>query len=286
MELAGIFEPVSRDMKSVERELKLISDEMSRTAGPGRRTGGILGRIVQHPFAIAGKRIRPALVLLSSGSVGALEGSPSLIRLAVAVEMLHAASLVHDDIIDSADTRRHQISLNKRFGNKIAVLAGDILYTHFFTIITGLSDVPLEKRLAVLDVFLQTTKTMCMGEILAQETDGSPRLPMEIEEYLEITTDKTAALFSACCRTAGIVSGADEKTIAALADFGLSFGLTFQMVDDLLDRDYRLDPRVDLPAQAKDYAEKAKARTEALPPSVYRERLRDLTDFVIGQAFP
>jgi geranylgeranyl pyrophosphate synthase len=124
---------------------------------------------------------------------------------------------------------------------------------------------------------------MCMGEIIAQER---PTGELPFEAYLEITSDKTAVLFSACCRTAALLCGAPPSTVDGLGEFGLAFGLAFQMVDDLMDGDHRLDPRVDLKEKALGFAESARARTALLAPSEYREGLRMLIDFVLHQAIP
>ena len=169
MDLVKTLEPLRADMKAVDEELKALMRLVGSEADPRKSRKGILGGIVQHPFAVPGKRIRPAMVVLTYRALGGSADGDSLVSLAAAVEVLHAASLVHDDVIDGAESRRHQVSLNKRFGNRVAVLAGDILYTHFFTLITGMSRIEPRKRFALLDVFLETTKAMCMGEILAQE---------------------------------------------------------------------------------------------------------------------
>ena len=290
MDLARIFEPVRKDMDAVDVELLALMRKVGEQALARRRGLGILDRIVQHPFTVPGKRIRPALVLLSAGAARAGRASDeaahdSLVSLAAAVEVLHAASLVHDDIIDNADSRRHQVSLNRRFGNRVAVLAGDILYTHFFSLITGLRGIEAEKRFRLLDVFLDTTKAMCMGEILAQEAAAAGR-PYTFEEYLEVSTDKTAVLFSACCRTAGILCDLDEPRLACLADFGLNFGLTFQMADDLVDKDHGLDPRVDLKAATLQYAEQARNGTGWISEGPHRDSLRELVEYVISSAIP
>ncbi|HUI71142.1 MAG TPA: polyprenyl synthetase family protein, partial [Spirochaetia bacterium] len=239
----------------------------------------------QHPFAVPGKRIRPAMMVLSYRALGATADSDSLVSLAAAVEVLHAASLVHDDVIDGADSRRHQVSLNKRFGNRIAVLAGDILYTHFFTLITGLSRIDAHKRFRLLDVFLETTKAMCLGEIIAQEARATNR-PLSFEVYKEIATDKTAVLFSACCKTAALLGDAPEKTVATVSELGMNFGLAFQMIDDLMDQDHGLEPEVDLLSKAMGHAMSARAGIDVLPDTRYRKTLHDLLDYVIAQAIP
>jgi len=289
MDLARIFEPVRGDMEAVDTELQVLMRKVGEQAMARRRGLGILDRIVQHPFTVPGKRIRPALVLLSAEASLAAGGTHpehgSLISLAAAVEVLHAASLVHDDIIDGADSRRHQVSLNRRFGNRVAVLAGDILYTHFFSLITGLLGIDAATRFRLLDVFLDTTKAMCMGEILAQEA-AAARRPYTFEEYTEVASDKTAVLFSACCETAGILCGLPEPKLRCLAQFGLDFGLTFQMADDLVDKDHGLDPRIDLRSATLQRAEQARGGTDWLPEGRHRDSLRDLVEYVIRSAIP
>ncbi len=293
MELKKILQPISRELSLVEHELDRLVRWMAAEAAPRIARAGILGSIMRHPFAVPGKRIRPALVLLSARAAGGAEEN-TIIQLASAAELLHAASLVHDDVIDGADTRRHQVSLNRKYGNRVAVLAGDILYTRFFSVITGMS-IAAERRMAILDTFLATTHAMCIGEILAQDsgaggngTHGSApggNGRMGFDEYLEISSDKTALLFRACSATAAIVCGADARLTEALSIFGLSFGRVFQMVDDLMDGDARLDPRVDLAAKTLEIARDARDQARALPPGEARDGLVDLLDFVLEQAF-
>jgi geranylgeranyl pyrophosphate synthase len=288
MELGPIFAPVAEEMAAVDARLQALMREVGAQTAAARGKAHILDRIVQHPFAVPGKRIRPALVLLTAHAVSSADRAPdqeSLIALAGAVEILHAASLVHDDIIDNADSRRHQVSLNKRFGNRVAVLAGDILYTNFFSVITGLKRLDHEKRFALLDIFLETTKSMCMGEIIAQEVAASGR-PLALEEYVEIATDKTAVLFAACCQTAALLSNTPEPQQKCLGEVGLSFGLAFQMADDLVDKDHGLGEGVDLEKITLAYAAKAREGIAELPAGVHRDSLRDLVDYVISSAIP
>jgi len=285
MDLGSIFAPVAEDMKEVDRELKALMRRVSEQTAAARGRAGILDRIVQHPFAVPGKRIRPALVLLTTRAVGGSPDHESLIALASAVEVLHAASLVHDDIIDGAEARRHQVSLNKRFGNRVAVLAGDILYTHFFSLITGLSRVEPVKRFALLDTFLDTTKAMCMGEILAQEAAAAGQ-PLGFDDYVEIAKDKTAVLFSACCRTAALLCDLPDAQRECVAGIGMNFGLVFQMADDLVDGDHGLGPGTDLKAEVLARAEKTRQGVAGLAPGRHRDSLRDLVDYVIAPAIP
>jgi len=285
MELARIFAPVADEMKAVDRELKTVMRSVGVQTAAAKGKAGIVDRIIQHPFEVPGKRIRPALVLLTARAIGGAPDPRSLIALASSVEILHAASLVHDDIIDGADSRRHQVSLNKRFGNRVAVLAGDILYTHFFSLITGLSTIDPAKRFSLLDTFLDTTKSMCTGEILAQEAAAADK-PLDFQDYVEIASDKTAVLFAACCRTAGLLCDVSAPQLRCLQDFGLHFGLTFQMADDVVDKDHGLDSDVDLKAAVVEYAEKARAGIGWLAPSVHRDSLRNLVEYVSASAIP
>ena len=288
MELGEIFAPVAPEMAAVDTRLQALMREVGAQTAAARGKARILDRIVQHPFAVPGKRIRPALVLLTAHAVTTGTAAPdheSLIALAGAVEILHAASLVHDDIIDNADSRRHQVSLNKRFGNRVAVLAGDILYTNFFSVITGLKRLEHAKRFALLDIFLETTKSMCMGEIIAQEVAATGRR-LRVDEYVEIATDKTAVLFAACCRTAALLCDSPEPEQVCLGELGLHFGLAFQMADDLVDKDHGLDAGVDLEGITRSYAQKARDGVAKLPAGAHRDSLRDLVDYVISSAIP
>lgn len=262
MELTSIFTPIVAELAQVESELAAVTRRLGADSADRALPLGIMASIAQHPFAVPGKRMRPALVLLASHMADGNKPHQGAVSLAVAVEVLHAASLVHDDIIDEAEERRHKVSLNKRFGNRVAVLAGDILYTEFFSLVTRL---PLAEadRSRILALFLETTRRMCMGEILAQEAGAAGR-PLSFQEYMEITEAKTASLFSASCEAGAIAAGAGEATVRGFADFGTSFGLAFQMLDDIADRDHGLDASIELRPLAEGYAAKARAAAAAL----------------------
>jgi geranylgeranyl pyrophosphate synthase len=302
VELTKVLEPILPEMAAVEDELAAMSARIALSGGPAEARAaplGILERIAAHPFAVPGKRLRPALVLLSFraaaasgsalGSGAAPAGAPpdsaasarAAVGLAAAAEVLHAASLVHDDIIDGADQRRKQASLNKLFGNRVAVLAGDILYTEFFEQLTRLPVAPaLASRL--LSIFLGTTRQMCVGEILAQEAEAASRR-LGPEEYLELCDDKTASLFASCCEGGALVGGADEAKAAAFRSFGSRFGLTFQMLDDLADGDHLLDPAVDLRSMAESSAREAKVAAEELRLDGLSEGMAELVDYMVSK---
>jgi octaprenyl-diphosphate synthase len=143
------------------------------------------------------------------------------------MEMLHTATLVHDDIIDNADIRRSRASINARFGNQTAVLMGDWLYMSAFE--TALT----ERSLRILDILTRLTRMMTEGELLQLTTIG--KVDITENQYFDILRRKTAYLFSASCEIGGILSGASEEYIEALSNYGLKLGIAFQLADDLLD---------------------------------------------------
>ncbi len=210
-----ILDLVQKDLEHVEREIGLesiASVEAVTTIGRYLQTGG-------------GKRLRPTLVLLASRLVG--DGGESSIRMAAVVEMIHAATLVHDDVIDIAKTRRGRPSTNAIWGNHICVLAGDWLYMQAFQVALR------ERNFRVLDLLIGLTQTMVEGELLQLERIG--RIDITEADYMELVDRKTASLFSACTRLGAMIGGADESTEARLDEFAWNLGIAFQLVDDVLD---------------------------------------------------
>jgi octaprenyl-diphosphate synthase len=147
--------------------------------------------------------------------------------MATVMEMLHTATLVHDDIIDNAEVRRNRRSINARFGNQTAVLMGDWLYMSAFQ--TALR----ERSLEILDILTRLTRKMTEGELIQLTMIGS--LTITESDYFDILRRKTAYLFSACCEIGGILAGADQEQQSALRDYGLELGTAFQLSDDVLD---------------------------------------------------
>jgi octaprenyl-diphosphate synthase len=147
--------------------------------------------------------------------------------MAAVMEFLHTATLVHDDIIDNAETRRNRPSVNSRFGNQTAVLMGDWLYMSAFE--TSLA----ERSLPILDILTAATRKMTEGELLQLTMLG--RMDVSEEQYLDILQRKTAYLFSACCEIGAILGGASATEQHALKEYGMNLGTAFQLIDDLLD---------------------------------------------------
>ena len=184
----------------------------------------VITDIAQYLIAGGGKRIRPLLLLLSAKALGCT--SQSRIRLGAVVEMLHTATLVHDDIIDEADTRRGRPSSNTTWGNAKCVLAGDWLYMQSFS--TALE----ERNFRVLDVLIELTQQMVEGELLQMEKLGKL---ITLAEHFDLIYRKTACLFSVCMRMGGILGGASAEQEESLGKYGHDLGMAFQIVDDVLD---------------------------------------------------
>src|SRR5436189_6203113 len=213
-----------RIFDSIANELVLVEEEFERQA---RSNIQVIAYIVDYLRRSGGKRVRPALTILSNYAVGGDGSNYSAIRMATVMEFLHTATLVHDDVIDKAETRRNRPSINSEFGNQTAVLMGDWLYMSAFE--TSLA----ERSLPILDILTRVTRKMTEGELLQLTFLGKAEVTEE--QYLDVLTRKTAYLFSASCEIGGILGGADERQQNALRDYGLNLGTAFQLVDDLLD---------------------------------------------------
>ena len=210
-----IFDLVREDLERVEREISLESVASVET----------VTHISQYLQTGGGKRLRPVLVLLCGRLIG--ETTDASIRMGAVVEMIHAATLVHDDVIDVAKSRRGRPSPNVIWGNHTAVLAGDWLYMQAFQVALR------ERNFRILDLLIGLTQMMVEGELLQLERIG--HAGMTEADYMELVHRKTASLFSACARLGAICSGADEAVEAKLGDFAWNLGMAFQLVDDVLD---------------------------------------------------
>jgi octaprenyl-diphosphate synthase len=208
----------------IKNEIALVEAEFERQASSNIQVINYLGDYLR---ASGGKRIRPSLLILSNYTVGGNASDENVIRLATVMEMLHTATLVHDDIIDNADTRRNRTSVNARFGNQTAVLMGDWLYMSAFE--TSLQ----ERSLEILDILTTLTRKMTEGELIQLTTLG--RVDLSETDYFDILKRKTAYLFSACCEIGAILGGANKEQQNALRDYGMNLGIAFQLADDSLD---------------------------------------------------
>jgi octaprenyl-diphosphate synthase len=211
-----IYQLVAADLIQVEEELQSYSHASIQP----------IADIGEHLLNAGGKRIRPALLLLTArmlnGSI-----SPSMIRLAAVVELIHNATLVHDDIIDDADTRRGRPSVNAQWGNSMTVLAGDWLYMQSFYVALG------EKNLDILATLIEITQKMVEGEMLQLTLLG--KTDADGDQLLDVVKRKTAYLFSGCMKLPAIAAGCDAATASCLGTIGMNLGMAIQLVDDLLD---------------------------------------------------
>jgi geranylgeranyl pyrophosphate synthase len=284
MTLDEIYTPIENKLLSVQ---KVIEKELKTIMNDPRSKGindGFVEQISSHLFRKPGKKLRPALVLLSAGMAGSNDGErdEALIEFGAAVELIHSATLIHDDIIDKSDVRRETSTLNSRFGSTVAVLTGDILYARFFSLLTNLPDIDPGLKLRLFDIFSRLTLNMCLGEIFQHEIIQRRFNPDETE-YIRVLENKTAYLMSACCECGALLNGSDEKEAEILARFGLNFGLAYQLIDDLVDGDSPMDGKMDLLSRAESSISDAKTCLEAFTKSESRVYLEMLCEFVIRQ---
>jgi octaprenyl-diphosphate synthase len=211
----GIFDLVRDDLILVEREI-------------AAQNGAAIEPVIEITSYLregGGKRMRPALLLLSAAAAG--YRGESAIRMGAVVEMIHSATLVHDDVIDGANTRRGRPSANARWGNHMSVLAGDWLYMQSFEMALR------ERNFAILDILIDLTQNMVEGELLQLTRLG--RIDLTEAEATELAYRKTACLFSGCARLGAVLGRQPAHIEEALAEYGRNAGLAFQLVDDLLD---------------------------------------------------
>jgi octaprenyl-diphosphate synthase len=211
----GIFDLIRDDLALVEQE---IAAQNSAAIEP-------VCEISSYLREGGGKRLRPALLLLAAGASG--YRGKNAIRLGAVVEMLHSATLIHDDVIDGANTRRGRPSANARWGNHMSVLAGDWLYMQSFEMALR------QRNFAVLDILIDLTQNMVEGELLQLTRLG--QIDLNEAEATELAYRKTACLFSGCARLGAVLGEQPKQIEDALADYGRNAGLAFQLVDDLLD---------------------------------------------------
>ncbi len=212
--ITQVFELLREDLAAIEAELQ--KDTVSGVK--------VITDIGEYLRGGGGKRIRPALLLLSARLLE-YEGD-STIRLGAVVEIIHTATLVHDDIIDEASTRRGRPAANTQWDNSKCVLAGDWLYMQGFKIAVQ------ERNFRVLDLLIELTQQMVEGELIQAERLGRC---ISQQEYFDLIFRKTACLFSVCMRLGAILGNAAPEQEQRLADYGRNLGLAFQIVDDVLD---------------------------------------------------
>ncbi len=213
--LSRVFEPVQSQLDEVDRRI---------TAQTAAFDPAIEG-YVAYAIGGGGKRLRPLLALLSGGATGSL-GSGH-VDLAVIVELIHLATLVHDDIMDEAERRRSQPTVNARWGNSLSVLLGDVLFAHALNLATDFDDTHISRTIA------RTATEVCSGEMI--QTQRRFDLQLSREDYFRIIGMKTGSLFACAAELGAVISGAPEETVARMKSFGARIGTAYQIYDDCLD---------------------------------------------------
>src|SRR6516225_6849402 len=210
-----IFDLIQEELEQVERKITLES-----VASVDAVTA-----IGQYLQSSGGKRLRPSMLLLSAKLAG--NAGATAIQLGAVVEMIHAATLVHDDVIDAAQTRRGRPSTNIKWGNHTCVLAGDWLYMQAFQVALR------ERNFRILDLLIGLTQMMVEGELLQLERIG--RIDLSEADCMELVDRKTACLFSACAKLGAVSGGGSPAVQERLGDYAWNLGMAFQLVDDVLD---------------------------------------------------
>ena len=213
--ITALYAPVAAEMEEVERILK----EELRNPHP------FVDELVSYGCLLGGKRMRPALLLLMAKAIGPVRREHLV--LGAVVEMIHTATLVHDDVLDEADMRRHLATVNARWDNEASVLLGDYLFTHAFYLASTLDTV------LGCQLIGRATNIVCEGELRQKGSRGNFHLSER--EYLSIIEGKTAELTAVSCRLGALLAGASEQLAGEMDGFGRDLGIAFQIADDLLD---------------------------------------------------
>ena len=217
MQSASFYEPVRERLAKVSASLT----EMAEKKHP------FLAQLLDHTFSSPGKYIRPAITLLASGFYPHDERITE--KMATGVELLHIASLIHDDTVDGASLRRGKLTVSSLWGPKAAVLAGDYIFAASATLVCDTGNIRVIKR------FAETIMELSSGELQEMAESYSP--DQSINGYLDRIYNKTASLFTTAAESGAVLSGAPEECCQALRDYGHNLGMAFQVVDDILDFD-------------------------------------------------
>ncbi len=215
MQISDLTASIAADMAAVDTVIRArLTSEVP-----------LINRIAEYIISAGGKRLRPVLLILVAGALG--HKGPKAHELAAVVELIHTATLLHDDVVDESDLRRGRSTANAMFGNAASVLVGDFLYSRSFQMMVAAGN------MRVMEVLSEATNVIAEGEVLQLMNIGDA--DVSEERYLRVIRYKTAKLFEAAGRLGAIVAGADEPTIARMAEFGMRLGTAFQLIDDVLD---------------------------------------------------
>ncbi|HUY79247.1 MAG TPA: polyprenyl synthetase family protein [Ktedonobacterales bacterium] len=213
---------LSRLFSTIDQDLEVVDRTFQERATSGLE---LMNSAAAYAVNSPGKRLRTALTLLSGKLIN--YRFDKLLPLSVAFEMTHLATLVHDDIIDGATTRRGMPTVNSRYGDHVAILLGDYLFAKTAGLIADVEDFRIDH------LFSDTVATVCEGAIF--ELLSTRRMDLSVDHYIERINYKTACLISSCCKGGAIVGGGSDAQIALMSDYGHNLGIAFQIIDDVLD---------------------------------------------------
>lgn len=217
-----MLEKFNNLIKNLAGDLKKV-DEIILSFAQGKSP--LIQEISNHLIASGGKRIRPVLLILAGKLFN--QNNQNCYNLAAAVELIHSATLLHDDVVDTSQIRRGKKTANAIWDNKPSILVGDYLFSIAFQLMV------LSKNLAVLDLLAKASSTMADGEVM--QLENSSDIHLSKEKYFDIIFGKTAVLFSASCEAPALINGGSSEEIRALREFGKNLGNIFQILDDVLD---------------------------------------------------
>jgi len=263
LQFEDIYCPISKNLNLVEKELKKICENLETNC---------LQEIIGYFFKIPGKRLRPTLALLSAGIVNnklPKSTNDQLIQMATGIELMHSASLIHDDVIDGDLFRRGQKTINRIYGKKIAVLVGDVVYSLAFNTVTNSLPKEFDK------IIVELTEYMCAAEVIQAENKSPSR-----EIYLNIIKGKTALFMSVSCKIAAALAGATKKQLAGIEEYGLNLGMAYQIMDDCMDKDINNQLNITV-EDAQLYGNRAIASLKAFEDSSYKFSLINIVNLVL-----
>lgn len=214
-DLAVILQPATQDMKAVDTHIH----ERLKSRIPA------ISELAAHIISSGGKRLRPTMVILAAKASGYT--GDDHIKLAVIIEFVHTATLLHDDVVDESLKRRGEPTANSIWGNNLSVLVGDFLYSRAFEMMVEVG------HMRVMELLAKATNVIAEGEVQQSLNRGNPDIPET--EYIEVITHKTARLFSAAAELGAVAAQLDDEKREAISSYGLHLGIAYQLLDDLLD---------------------------------------------------
>ena len=263
--LKTIFDPISNELVQVKEELINVLKK-------AYKQDIFTIKIIQNYFNSPGKLLRPALLILSAKALknSYPQKNSSLIKIATAIELVHNASLIHDDIIDNSELRRGIKTFNKQYNNQIAVLVGDLLYTEALSILVN------NFNPKIMAITIKCITQMTLGEVF-----NLGKSTLSLQDYMRIIKDKTASFMSICCKIGAMLVCDDNEKINNLERFGFNFGIAYQLIDDFKDKDINKDLKLNSISEAIEYINKAKNNIHFLTLPKYKNSLESLADFII-----